>query len=355
MELVMNTLNLRAKHLIVLVLFAIFPAWFVMENTKPDSCTIFTAVRGETVLFGNNEDWHNRDPMIGFFPPSAAGFGSVHFGIRHSDGQVNFEGAVNDQGLAWDINSTPRFRLNSHPEKPYYLGTQNFLTTITKEAASVEDAIRLSQKFHFGDSFAGQIHIADASGDAVVISAGPDGEMAFTRKAAGDGYLVSTNFNLAVPERGPVDFRYDTANSMLDELSSSQALTPVFAGEILEAVHLKTLTTHTLYSNVVDLKNGIIYLYYMSQYDEAVQLSMAEELSKGQRIVEMRSLFAPSIVEAGDSSYQRFELRFRAAQVAAVATGLTLIVVIAVTAIKKLRKRSYLKEPRDERIRPKTV
>jgi hypothetical protein len=347
----MNTcLNLKVMRLPVLALLAIFSVWCVIENAKPSSCTIFTAARGETVLFGNNEDWHNPNPMIGFFPPSAAGFGSVHFGHRDSSGQINFEGAVNDQGLAWDINSTPRFKLNPYPEKPYYLGTPNYLTTITKEAASVEEAIEIARKFEFGDSFSGQIHVADAAGNAVVISAGPDGEMAFTRKAAGDGYLVSTNFNLAIPEKGPVDFRYDTANSMLEKTSASQALTPEFAGEILEAVHLKTLTTHTLYSNVNDLQNGNIYLYYMAQYDEVVTLDMAKELLKGQRVVEMRSLFAPATVEAGDSSYRQFELRFRAAQVAAVAVGLALITGVVVIVVKKLNGRPNLRETRGEKI-----
>jgi hypothetical protein len=55
-----------------------------------------------------------------------------------------------------------------------------------------------------------------------VICPGRDGEIAYTRKPAGEGYLLSTNFNLAIPEKGPVDFRWDTASSMLDSLSESQ-------------------------------------------------------------------------------------------------------------------------------------
>lgn len=343
----MNThLSLKVLRLPLLALLTIFSTWFIFESAKPSSCTIFTAMQGETVLFGNNEDWHNPNPMIGFFPPSSIGFGSVHFGYRDSVGQVNFEGAVNDQGLAWDINSTPRFKLNPHPEKPYYLGAQNYLTTITKEAASVEEAILIAKEFSFGDSFEGQIHIGDAAGNAVVISAGPDGEIAFTRKAAGDGYLVSTNFNLAIPEKGPVDFRYDTATSMLEKLGASQALTPEFAAEILQAVHLKTLTTHTMYSNVYDLKDGNIYLYYMSQYDEVVKLNMAEELSKGQQIIEMRDLFTSGTVENGDASYQQFALRFRVAQFTAIAVMVVMVAGVVVTVIKKLRRRQRLEDSR---------
>jgi len=64
----MNALSLKVKHLLALMLFAIFPTWFVLESTKPHSCTIFTAVQGKTVIFGNNFDYHEGDLVIGFYP-----------------------------------------------------------------------------------------------------------------------------------------------------------------------------------------------------------------------------------------------------------------------------------------------
>jgi len=72
------------------MLFAIFPAWFVLEITKPHSCTIFTAVQGETVLFGDNFDYHEGDLIIGYFPPSAEGYGSIHFGYLESKGSTSY-------------------------------------------------------------------------------------------------------------------------------------------------------------------------------------------------------------------------------------------------------------------------
>ena len=59
-------------------------------------------------------------------------------------------------------------------------------------------------------------------------------------------YLLSTNFNLATPDKGPKDFRYDTGTSMLERLSVSQALAPEYAGEILNTVRLNNITTYTL-------------------------------------------------------------------------------------------------------------
>jgi len=334
-----STIGVVAKYGAV-ILLSLAVLGLVGTYVPGKSCTIFTAVQGETVLFGNNEDQHNRDPMIGFFPPSSAGFGSVHFGIRSPNGQVNFEGAVNDHGLAWDINGTPRSRLNPQPEKPYFLGAQNYLTTITKSAATVEDAIRIADQFSFGDSMVGQIHIADASGAAVVISAGPDGELAFTRKSPGEGYHLSTNFNLAQPERGPVDFRWETAASMLAALRSGQDLTPAYAGEILEAVHLETLTSYTLYSNVLDLRNNKVYIFYMAQFDEMAEIDMEEEFTKGERVLELRELFTPSTAAAGDASYHRFATRFMLAIGAVITLALALIIACSVLLVRYFRKKA---------------
>ena len=303
------------------------------------NCTIFTAVQGDTVLYGNSEDQHNPDPVIGFYPPSPGNYGSVHFGITRPDGQYNFEGAVNDQGLAWDCNSTPSARLDPDPNpgKPYYLDHPNFLYRITKKAATVEEAIQIAKLYSFGETLKGQYHIADARGDAVVISGGPDGKIAFTRKEPGDGYLLSTNFNLAQPDKGPVDFRWETAKNRLDALDSGEVLSPEYALSLMEAVHLETLTTYTLYQNVLDLNNNKVYLSYMSQFNEIAVIDMAEELNKGQRVVEMREFFSPETAARGDAAYQRFALRFKSA-IAGVLTlgaGVLLLVVRMIVRIIK--------------------
>lgn len=326
---------------IVTTLLISFSIWFVSENAKPHSCTIFTAVQGETVLFGDNLDYHEGDLIIGFFPPSSEGYGSIHFGYKKGDGQ-SYQRVVNDQGLTWAVNSIPRAKLNPHPEKAYSYIEDEFLHTISKKAATVEEALRTAQNFDFGDSMIAQIHIADSRGDAVVIGPGSDGEIAFTRKPTGDGYLLSTNFNLAT-KKGPVDFRWDTANSMLDQLSTSQTLTSEFAGEILKAVHLEFLTTLTLTSNVIDLKNGDIYIYYISQYNEAAKINIAEELAKGQRVVETRDFFSPQTAQDGDDAYQKFETRFAAAVVAVIVSILVLIGGGITVLIKKRRLAKNLK------------
>ncbi len=158
-----------------IILLEISALWFTIDHTSNQTCTIITVAYEGVVLFANNEDWRSPDTLIGFYPASPEQYGSLHVGFRHSDDSIEFGGAMNDQGLAWDINSLPNSTLKPHPKRPYSHETDNYLSTITKKAATVEDAIRIAYDFDFGDSISLQIHVADATGDAVVISAGTDG------------------------------------------------------------------------------------------------------------------------------------------------------------------------------------
>jgi hypothetical protein len=228
--------------------------------------------------------------------------------------------------------------LKPHPEKAFSHEKDNYLDTITKKASTVEEAIQIANEFDFGDSMSIQIHIADASGDAVIISSSPDGEIAFTRKAPGDGYLVSTNFNHAIEGNGKRGWRYDTAVSMLEEIEKND-ISIDSVGDVLNAVHLNNLTTYTVYSNFIDLKEKKIYLYYMSQYQELVEIDMAEELSKGQRVVSMRDLFSEETVLAGDNEYRWFEFRLTLTKIAAIVIALGLIAGIVLIIIKARKKK----------------
>ena len=50
----------------------------------------------------------------------------------------------------------------------------------------------------------------------------------------------------------------------------------------------------TVYSNIYDLKKGTIYVYNLRNFKEAVVLDPAEELKKGERRIELPSLFKPA-------------------------------------------------------------
>ena len=151
-----------------------------------------------------------------------------------------------------------------------------------------------------------QINLADAKGDAVVISVDENGELAFTRKKKGDKYLVSTNFNRANPKNA-FDYpcrRYNIAAGMLERLNKENDLSVDYFKSILDSTHVEGTFNNTLYSNIFDLRNGIIYLYYWHQFDEVVVLKVDEELAKGKITVGIKDLFSQETVDKASKEYK---------------------------------------------------
>jgi len=264
----------------------------------PMSCTIITASQGDIALFANNEDWLSPDTYYWIRPGSNQTYGAVYFGF----GDYYPQGGINEMGLAYDINGLPAMSLNPHPELPS--APVRIGEYMLERAATVDEAIELLSGFSWGLSLRGQIHIADATGEAAVMSAGADGELTFTRKEQGDGYLVSTNFNLAYPQNGSEPcWRYDMATRMLDRIFKRSILDVEQLRMILDAVHVEGPASNTVYSNIFDLRQGVIYLYHWYQFDEVVVMDVEELLMKDASSARIRSLFSQETVEKAAAAY----------------------------------------------------
>jgi len=81
--------------------------------------------------------------------------------------------------------------------------------------------------------------------------------------------------------------RYNTADKIFAE---ADTLSVDLIRNILDACK-QTGRALTVYSNVYDLTNGIIYLYNMSEFNNPVVLNMAEELKKDTRTLSIAELF----------------------------------------------------------------
>jgi len=59
----------NSKQRVFLLLFCavMVTVWLLPEFLKSHSCTIFTTVQGDTVLFGDNLDYHEGHLVIGFY------------------------------------------------------------------------------------------------------------------------------------------------------------------------------------------------------------------------------------------------------------------------------------------------
>lgn len=268
---------------------------FLGGINQPEFCSVLTASYGRKVLFGDNVDTKLQKnlgitPYIFIFSPSeeengyGSGYGFVAIGHTWKENGRNYEsysGGMNEKGLAFGTNGLPTVSLNPHPERPFSTSSELFWMKAMRECTSVDCVIELAKKYNWGETLWYQLHVADAGGDAVVISAGRDGELAFTRKGKKDGYLISTNFNRANPANGIFPcWRYSTAAAILEKIENRDDLTIHYFESVLDAIHQEGALLNTAYSYIFDLRTGDGYVYYFHQFEEVVEFNVSVELAE---------------------------------------------------------------------------
>jgi len=264
-------------------------------------CTVFTVSKGGRVFFGGNDDYINPDSYYWVDPGIGENYGAIWIGTRD-----NVQQGVNEMGLAYDANGLPRVDVNPHLERePVSGGYTIYPIRILHECASVEEVIDWVNTHQWHSYMHDQMHFADATGDAVIISAGTDGEIVFTRKPPGDGFLVSTNFNVANHDNGNYSQRYETATTQLEQLVSQEnELTVQDAVNVLDAVHVEGNSSWTIESMLADLPHGIVYLYYFYQYDKPVVLNVADEIANARADGSLSRLFPEDVQQEAARRYQ---------------------------------------------------
>jgi len=277
------------------------------SDSSPRGCTIFTVSQGDRVFFGGNGDWINFDSNYYWVDPgSDRRYGAIYFGVPE-----NVQQGFNEKGLAYDSNGLPEAPVTSHAGRwPISGGHSSYFIQILRECATVEEVITWVREHQWHEAMHYQMHFADATGDAVVISAGPDGRVAFTRKPDGVGFLVSTNFNLANPLNGSYPcWRYDRATALLEEIADQGELTAERAASVLDAVHVASPSGFTVLSLVGDLPQGLVYVYLFHQFDAPIVLDVTEEIARAPNPGPLRDLFPPETVSRVDRAYQRLMAR----------------------------------------------
>lgn len=261
----------RTKYLFVIFIVQIFLISNVMFP-----CTVFFASNGCIVLGGNNEDGSNPNTKVWFLPPEDGKYGRVYFGYD------NFvpQGGMNDQGLFFDFTATPPLEVVQSKGKEIYKG--NLMDKIMEECATVEEALKVFDKYNLQSMRRSQTFIGDRKGNSAII----EGDEILRKTGK---YQALTNFYQSKVKSGeyPCE-RYNIALEMLEK-NKNKISVDLFR-RILAAVHQEG-EWKTLYSNIYDLKQGIIYLYHFHNFEEMVKIDLEEELNKGKHTYDLPSLF----------------------------------------------------------------
>jgi hypothetical protein len=271
-----------------MVRFAVsFTKWIVAVGLgllvlQPSSaCTIFTVAQGDKVLVGNNEDAPYSFPDKMWFVPA---IGPAH--ARVCFGWYCFaQGGMNDQGLFMDWAVTPNAGKKS--DNPPFEG--NIVERVLANCSTVEEAVALFQKYAYPGNDA-HFLIADRAGNSVV-GEWVDGQFKAVRKSG--PYQLITNFLLSDPKRGNYPCRrHATASEMLEK---SGKISVEDCAAMLKAVSADWSDGEarggTKYSNVFDLGQGEVYVYYRRNFDKPIRVNLAKELRKGLREVDLKEAF----------------------------------------------------------------
>lgn len=290
----------------------------------PTYCTIITISKGDSVFFGGNDDYINPDSYYFVEKADSSRYGVIWIGTPDNPQQ-----GINEMGLAYDANGLPRVDVNPHPERLPVPGEyHNYVMQIMHECSTVEEVIawiNIHQRFPYMHD---QLHFADNTGDAVIVCAGKDGEIVFIRKAPGDGFLVSTNFNVANPSFGSnyPCWRYDLAQKLLPVLiDKPEPISYRDLTVVMDSVHMEGLSW-TIETLVADLVNGVIYIYYFHQYHNPVIINVKEELENPREAGPLSSLFPEDLRMEAAKRYNQYTSTAKVNRMVGVA-WLSLIII----------------------------
>ena len=304
-------------------------------STFHSGCSIITISKGDSVFFGGNDDYINPDSYYWVEPGDSSKYGVIWIGTPDNPQQ-----GVNEKGLAYDSNGLPRFEVNPHKERipvkgDYY---HHYIMQIMHECSLVEEVIKWANLHQHYPYMHDQLHFADAKGDAVIISAGADGELVFTRKPPGDGFLVSTNFNVANHSNsyGYPCWRYDKAHELLGPLlESKDPITISDATAVMDAVHMEKGSSWTIETMVADLVHGVVYIYYFFQYDRPVVLNVKNELANPREPGPLSKLFPEEVQKEAARRYHAARSNLRTNWIAGIGWPVILLISLILLFLKR--------------------
>jgi hypothetical protein len=253
-------------------------------------CTVIYAASGDLAFAGNNEDSFNPLTRAWFIPASDGRYGRVYFGYD----DLSPQGGLNDQGLFFDGLYVPYKALGASAQKPDFPGGPlAMIDEVMARSATVDEALAYFERYSPIGLEAGQLFFGDKAGNSAIV----EGDAIIRKKGP---YQIATNFRLSENPGPPYfDGHYNTADKLLSQAGNYSV--ELFR-QILDATHQED-HAQTVYSQVYDLKQGLIYLYLFHDFQNGIVLNLADELAKGSHIASVASLFPE------DQAYEQWSLQ----------------------------------------------
>ncbi|MEQ1823687.1 MAG: carcinine hydrolase/isopenicillin-N N-acyltransferase family protein [Fimbriimonadaceae bacterium] len=261
----------------------------LVSATVP-ACTIFVVARGGEVFAAGNEDEAN-DPSLSehyvrFVPASEekGTLGFVAFGYKKNP--FSDEAAMNEAGLFFDYNALEKLDVPREGKpKGNFSSVYKMLTT----CKNVQQAVSFLEGLDLPFFSAGQMVVGDATGASAIIE-----RQATTWRRKGMDYQIGTNFRTSTTPLAQITCpRYKTCDA---RLGMNKPLTVDALSQVLNQVKAaENSGSMTWYSVICDLKRGQVNLYRKGNFERRTTFSLAEELKRGARKLDMDEFIASQV------------------------------------------------------------
>ncbi|KIO76121.1 hypothetical protein TH53_16725 [Pedobacter lusitanus] len=237
-----------------------------------NACTVIScALKGEVFAAANEDDYMGFARMW-LSPRTADRYGSICFGLPDLQAQA----AMNEYGLFYDFTAQ-NIDASKYNLKNIYKGDLFF--EILGKCKTVPEVLKMLEKYDYSDN--SQVLIADALGNSVIINVG-------TKVVKTASYQINTNFNIAALKTGKYSCRrYDISE---EALKDAKTLSVPFLRDILSHTRQEGKLS-TIYSNIYDLKRGIVYIYNFHDFNKPYVIDLKKELARGYRLEKISSHF----------------------------------------------------------------
>ncbi len=265
----------------------------LLTPTLLPACSSVAIVMDGKVLLGNhNDNSLALNMLLRVIPHRDGCFGRICISLENVPGWVpTAMKCVNEKGLAITHANVPETDTPYDPDKPEL--QHNFLEKIAAECATVKQAIAVLRAYslppapHFG-----HIHLmlADATGDTAIVE-WADGEVKVVRRSGATQIMTNSLICKPSATEGP-NSRLHRGQRMLAAVKEASVDNLV---SVLKEISIRGRhqgdEVGSVESAIFDLTGGKVHLYYQRDFDHPLTLDLYDEIAKGPRTVEFKTLF----------------------------------------------------------------
>jgi hypothetical protein len=260
------------------------------------ACTVFKVTNNGRTLIGNNEDAWSINSQVRFEQGRNGDHSAIYF--DHFNGHpfrtMGPQLGMNEAGLVFDGLTIQPKHVTSVPGRKQ-VHFDDLMPLLMRTCATVHEAATLMRNYDFSWLTRSMLFFADRNGDYLIVE---NDTMIFGNEAT---YAVG-NWRMGTcsdPDAIPIP-RLQTGRALLAEGNEASVEHGTAVLQSMIACRPK-LGEGTIFSALFDPQQGEVHLFFYHDFDERVTFNLKDEFAKGDRTLEMASLFGTR------PEYERFK------------------------------------------------